>query len=152
MMSHYNYPAIIQPIAQEDGGGYLVSFPDLPGCIADGKTPEEAFHEAEDALESWLATAKEFGDLIPIPSKTITEYSGQWRMRAPKSLHASLANRAKEEGVSLNTLAITLLAQGLGIKESYNMHKKKNENNHSIHSKVIKKALKTSSTEKTNRK
>jgi antitoxin HicB len=121
MMSRYNYPAIIEPITQEEGGGYLVSFPDLPGCIADGKTPEEALHEAQDALESWLRTAKQFGDPIPKPRKTTTEYSGQWRMRAPKSLHASLANRAKEEGVSLNTLAITLLAHGLGMPGNSNI-------------------------------
>ena len=117
MMSNYNYPAIIEPISAEDGGGYLVSFPDLPGCVADGETPEEAFHEAQDAMESWVATAMEFGDQIPEPSKTNTEFSGQWRMRAPKSLHAALSIRAKEEGVSLNTMAITLLALGLGIKK-----------------------------------
>jgi len=111
-MSEYNYPAIIQPLSKEDGGGYLVSFPDLPGCIADGETPEQAFHQAEDALISWIKTATEFNDPIPKPSMP-HRYSGQWRMRAPKSLHAALASRAKEEGVSLNTLAITLLAQGL---------------------------------------
>ncbi len=111
-MNKYNYPATIQPLSKEDGGGYLVSFPDLPGCIADGATPEEAFHQAEDAMISWMKTAKEFGDKIPVPSAP-SNYSGQWRMRAPKSLHAALAARAKEEGVSLNTLTITLLAQGL---------------------------------------
>jgi antitoxin HicB len=111
-MSKYNYPATIQPLSKEDGGGYLVSFPDLPGCVADGATPEEAFHQAEDAMISWMKTAEEFGDKIPTPSLA-SKYSGQWRMRAPKSLHAALASRAKEEGVSLNTLTITLLAQGL---------------------------------------
>lgn len=111
-MNEYNYPATIQPLSEEDGGGYLVSFPDLPGCIADGSTPEEAFHQAEDAMIAWIKTAKEFGDPIPKPS-SLNRYSGQWRMRAPKSLHAALASRAKEEGVSLNTLAITLLTQGL---------------------------------------
>lgn len=116
MMSNYNYPAIIEPISAEDGGGYLVSFPDLPGCIADGNTAEEAFHEAQDAMDSWITTALECGDKIPEPSKANTEFSGQWRMRAPKSLHAALSLRAKEEGVSLNTMAITLLALGLGIK------------------------------------
>ncbi|MEI6791497.1 MAG: type II toxin-antitoxin system HicB family antitoxin [Myxococcaceae bacterium] len=111
-MSEYHYPAIVQPISEEDSGGYLISFPDLPGCVADGETPEEAFHQAEDAMISWMKTAKEFGD--PIPKPTIpSSYSGQWRMRAPKSLHAALALQAKEEGVSLNTLAITLLAEGL---------------------------------------
>lgn len=111
-MNEFNYPATIQPLSEEDGGGYLVSFPDLPGCIADGATPEEAFHQAEDAMIAWIKTAQEFGDPIPKPS-TLNRYSGQWRMRAPKSLHAALASRAKEEGVSLNTLAITLLTQGL---------------------------------------
>lgn len=116
-MSKYNYPATIRPLSEEDGGGYLVSFPDLPGCMADGATPEEAFHQAQDAMIGWIKTAKEFGDPIPKPS-TINKYSGQWRMRAPKSLHAALASRAKEEGVSLNTLVITLLSQGLA-KENH---------------------------------
>lgn len=114
-MNKYNYPATIEPLAEKDGGGYLVSFPDLPGCIADGATPEEAFHQAEDAMIAWIKTAKEFGDTIPSPSalSRASGYSGQWRMRAPKSLHAALASRAKEEGVSLNTLTVSLLAEGL---------------------------------------
>jgi len=66
-MSGYNYPKIIQPLSNEDGGGYLVSFPDLPGCIADGETPEEAFQQAEDAIIAWMATTKEFGDPVPKP-------------------------------------------------------------------------------------
>ena len=42
------------------------------------------------------------------------KFSGQWRIRVPKSLHADLAIRAKQEHVSLNLLAATLLAEGLG--------------------------------------
>jgi len=113
IMSKYNYPANIQPLSVEEGGGFLVSFPDLPGCIADGKTVEDAIHEGDDAVKAWIATAKEFGDPIPEPSLAC-KYSGQWRMRVPKSLHAELARRAKSEGVSLNALATALLAQGLG--------------------------------------
>lgn len=112
-MSKLKYKITIQPLSADEGGGYLAEFPDLPGCMADGKTIEEALHQAEDALKSWLATAKEFGDPIPKPSSTV-HYSGQWRLRLPKSLHAALAMRAKDEGVSLNTLAATLLAQGIG--------------------------------------
>ncbi|MBV8803165.1 MAG: toxin-antitoxin system HicB family antitoxin [Gammaproteobacteria bacterium] len=41
-------------------------------------------------------------------------FSGQWRIRFPKSLHAALVLRAKQEGVSLNTLTATLLAQCMG--------------------------------------
>lgn len=114
-MSKLKYKIIIPPLSAEEGGGYLAEFPDLPGCMADGETIEEALHQAEDALKSWLITAKECGDYIPKPDSSI-HYSGQWRLRLPKSLHAALAMRAKDEGVSLNTLAATLLAQGIGKK------------------------------------
>lgn len=107
------YPVAIRPLTKEEGGGFLVEFPQLPGCMADGATVEEALCQAEDALESWLATAKEFHDVIPKPQLD-SHYSGQWRIRLPKSLHAALAARAKFEDVSLNMLAATLLAQGLG--------------------------------------
>lgn len=120
-MSKLKYPVTIRPLTKEEGGGYLAEFPDLPGCMADGETVEEALHEAEDALKTWLATAKEFGDAIPEPS-VAANYSGQWRIRLPKSLHAALALRAKLEGVSLNTLAATILAQGMGQKIKEKRH------------------------------
>lgn len=120
-MTKLKYPVTIRPLSKEEGGGYLAEFPDLPGCIADGETIEEALHEAEGALKAWLATAKEFGDPIPEPS-IATNYSGQWRIRLPKSLHAALALRAKLEGVSLNTLAATILAQGMGQKVKVKRH------------------------------
>jgi antitoxin HicB len=60
-------------------------------------------------------TAKKAGDVIPEPT-IANKFSGQWRIRLPKSLHAALALRAKQEGVSLNTLAATLLAQCMGQK------------------------------------
>ena len=106
------YPVTIRPLTKEEGGGYLVEFPDLPGCIADGETVEEALNEAESAMKSWIKTAKSFGDSIPEPGIS-TKYSGQWRLRVPKSLHAALTLRAKLEGVSLNALAAILLAEGL---------------------------------------
>ncbi len=111
-MSELKYPAIVRPLSKVEGGGFLVEFPDLPGCMADGETVEAALHEAEDAIDAWIKTAQEFGDPIPEPS-TADSFSGQWRIRVPKSLHANLAFRAKQEGVSLNLLAATLLADGL---------------------------------------
>ena len=67
-MSDITYPMIIHPLTEEEGGGFLAEFPDLPGCMADGETVEEAIVEAHDALESWLSTAKLHGDPIPLPS------------------------------------------------------------------------------------
>ncbi len=114
-MNVYDYPVIIRPLGKTEGGGYLVEIPDLPGCMADGETVEEALREIEDAASSWLETAKAEGDTIPKPSVP-ENFSGQWRIRVPKHLHAALALQAKEEGVSLNMLAATFLAEGIGRK------------------------------------
>lgn len=108
-MNDLKYPVTIRRLNKNEGGGYLVEFPDLPGCFADGDTLEAALDAAEDAMNSWLLTAQEFKDELP----SAEQYSGQWRMRVPKSLHAALTRRAKREGVSLNALASILLAEGL---------------------------------------
>ncbi len=100
----------IRPLSEMEGSGYLIEFPDFPGCIADGETPEEAIRERRDALRFYIATLQELGRDIPEASSS---YSGQWRQRVPKSLHAALAHRASLEGVSLNVLVTTMLAESL---------------------------------------
>jgi antitoxin HicB len=101
----------IRPLTPEEGGGYLVEFPEYPGCIADGESPEEALREGRDSLVSYLRTLEELGRPVPNSGDV---YGGQWRQRVPKSLHAALARRAQQEGVSLNMLVTALLAEGLG--------------------------------------
>jgi len=113
MTTNLKYPASIRPLTEAEGGGYMIEFPDLPGCIADGETLVEAMKNAQDAVKSWIKTAKEFGDPIPEPSFPV-KFSGQWHLRIPKRLHAALVLRAREEGISLNTLAATILAQNVG--------------------------------------
>jgi len=105
----------IRPLSVEEGGGYLVEFPDYPGCMADGATPEEALVEGRDALTSYVQTLKALGR--PTPA-TGGAYGGQWRQRVPKSMHAALARRAAHEGVSLNMLVTTILAEGLGRRKA----------------------------------
>lgn len=104
----------IKPLSTEDGGGYLIEFPDFPGCIADGETPEEAIREGRDALRSYKETLKELGRKVP---ETGEAFAGQWRQRVPKSLHAALVRRAANEGVSLNTLVTAMLAEGVGRRQ-----------------------------------
>ncbi len=122
-MNKLKYPINIRPLSKTDGGGYIAEFPDLPGCIATGSTVEEVLDQADDAMKSWLKTAKEFGDEIPEPT-IASNFSGQWRIRLPKSLHAALALEAKMEGVSLNTLTATLLAKCMGQKIADKKHQR----------------------------
>lgn len=108
-----DYPFEIRPLSKDEGGGYAITFPDLPGCRSDGATPEEAIKNGRDALQSWLAVAQEFGDKVPGPFAAV---SGRFVQRVPRSLHAQLIAQAKAEGVSLNTLIVALVSQGLGLR------------------------------------
>jgi len=67
MATRFDYPFQVRPLTEE-GGGYLIEFPDLPGCLSDGETIEEAIANGADALRSWIGTARAAGDPIPPPS------------------------------------------------------------------------------------
>ena len=100
-----------------DEGGYVVSFPDLPGCLSVGETIDEAVANAEDAKREWLAAAIEDGYPINEPDG-IENYSGQFKLRIPKSLHKSLSVHAKEEGVSMNQYCVYLLSRNDALRHS----------------------------------
>lgn len=108
-MKFEDYPINLTPIPSEEGGGYMVTVPDLPGCLADGDTIEQALEEARDAFRAWTIAEQEDKGSVPAP-KT---YSGQFVQRIPRTLHARLAMRAASEGISLNQLAATFLTEGL---------------------------------------
>lgn len=63
-----DYPVIVQPLSREDGGGYAAIVPDLPGCMSDGETPEEAIINVRDAIVAWMEAAADVGHAIPPPS------------------------------------------------------------------------------------
>jgi antitoxin HicB len=64
-MRKLDYPVTLRPLREDEGGGWLAEFPDLPGCVADGATRAHAIREAADAARSWIRTAKAHGDPIP---------------------------------------------------------------------------------------
>jgi antitoxin HicB len=108
-----NYPFIIRPLSDAEGGGYMIKYPDLPGCISDGESVEEAINMGHEAVKAWISTAKNMGRTIPLPSAENT-YSGKFVQRIPKSLHEELAERAEKENVSLNTLVLSYISKCLG--------------------------------------
>lgn len=104
-------------ISGDADDGYIVEVPDLPGCSAGGDTPEEALAELPDAMTGWLESMLLDGQPIPEPAP-IPEYSGKVLVRMPKTLHRRLIERAEDEGVSANQLAVALLSHALASFDS----------------------------------
>ena len=103
-------PYRMEIVEDSTEGGYVVSFPELPGCITCGNTIDTAFANAEDAKREWLAVALEEGIHINEPD-ALEKYSGQFKLRIPKSLHRSLTEHARQEGISMNQYCVYLLAK-----------------------------------------
>lgn len=85
----------------EEDGEYVATCPAFPGLSALGETEEKALAEAKVALDLFIKSCEERGIPLPEP-QAVREYSGQTRLRISKTLHRLAAQRAEEEGESLN--------------------------------------------------
>ena len=65
----YKYPIYMYWSDEDDC--FVTSVPDLPGCMSDGKTPEEAIKNTQTIISEWIEAALEDGDAIPKPSSYI---------------------------------------------------------------------------------
>ena len=102
-------PYKLEIVPDIDEGGFVARYPELPGCITVGDTLEAVVKNLNDAKIEWITAALEEGNTIPEPS-SYDDYSGQFKLRLPKSLHKLLADRSKEEGVSMNQYCVYLLS------------------------------------------
>lgn len=100
----------MEVVKDEIEKGYVVSFPELPGCVTCADTIEKAALLAEDAKREWIAACIEDNIDIPLPLSD-NDFSGQFKLRIPKSLHRSLAEHSKEEGISMNQYCLYLLSK-----------------------------------------
>lgn len=103
----------VRIVWSDEDGGYIATSPEFKDLSAFGATAGEAAAELESVVLAAIATYRKSGWALPDP-KRVHEFSGQLRLRLPKSLHAILADEAERDGVSLNTLIVTLLSQGAG--------------------------------------
>jgi antitoxin HicB len=108
-------PYGMELLPDTEEGGFVVSFPDLPGCLTVGGTIEEAYKNAEDAKREWILAAMEMGITIPKPDSA-KDYSGQFKLRLPRSLHRQLVQQSKREGISMNQYCVYLLSQNNAIR------------------------------------
>jgi antitoxin HicB len=104
------YRITIRPLSKDEGGGYLVEYPEIPGCMSDGETIEEAIANGREALRDCLAVFRESGRPVPRPSIE----AAQWRQRLPRTLYLKLTEQAKNEGVSINSLVTAMIAEAIG--------------------------------------
>lgn len=116
------YSHVVSPLSAEDGGGFVFTMPDLPGLLADGSTADEAVADGREAFLSVVSAWADLGRPLPEPTLTAADLapvdaSGKFITRVPRSLHLRLAARARAEGVSLNALVMSLIAEGLGRRD-----------------------------------
>lgn len=114
------YPITLYPDPDPEVG-YVVEIKDLPGCITQGESIEEAMSNIEEVRELWIETAYEFGDDIPLP-KSRKDYSGKVLLRMPRSLHRQLVESAEGEGVSFNQYVISLLSERNALRGTENIN------------------------------
>ena len=107
---YLHLPYRMEVVEDTTEGGYAISFPELPGCISCGETIESAVANAQDAKAAWLQAA--FEDHLPIPlPDSMEHYSGQFKLRIPKSLHRLLSEHSQQEGISMNQYCVYLLSR-----------------------------------------
>lgn len=110
LSDYMSMPYRMEIVEDPDEGGFVVSYPELPGCVTVGETIEAAVVNALDAKQAWLEAALEENIMIHEPVEP-DNYSGQFKLRIPKSLHKSLAEHAKTEGISMNQYCVYLLSK-----------------------------------------
>ena len=112
---YMSLPYRLEIVPDPDEGGYVIRYPDLPGCITVANTMNDAVANAEDAKRAWITAAIEEGVKIAEP-ESLEDYSGQFKLRIPRSLHRSLAEHAREEGTSMNQYCLYLLSRNDALK------------------------------------
>ncbi len=110
---YMSLPYRIEVVEDKEESGFALHCPELRGCVTCAETIEEGFIMLEDAKKCWFTACLEDGLPIPEPSR-LDDYSGQFKLRIPKSLHKTLAERSREEGISMNQYCLYLLSSGAG--------------------------------------
>lgn len=112
-MTTYIYPAVFHP---NDDGSYTITFPDVPGCISEGKSLDNALYMAQDALSTWMEYAMDSGMEVSPASRPqdisldATEFTSLIRaelkdsraVRRTVSLPKWMDDKVSETGLSLS--------------------------------------------------
>ena len=103
------YTRLVQEINDESGHYFYGRILELDGCQSTGDTLEELYESLNESMEGYLEVKLEHNLSVPLPD-VLSNYSGKFVVRLPKTLHQRLAIEAEQEGVSLNQWALYKLA------------------------------------------
>ena len=106
-------------IPDEESGTYTAQILEFPGCITEGKTPQEAYERLEDVALSWIEAALDMGQDIPLPWSNY-DYGGKVALRLPKGLHKQVSLAAERDGTSLNQFIVMAISEKVGASRFYN--------------------------------
>jgi antitoxin HicB len=104
-----SYAMVLSHSQNGDGPAWIATVEELPGCTAQGPTPERAVAEARAAIDRWIRQAAADGREVPPPGAAAA-HSGKLLVRMPRSLHGELVRASEREGTSLNAYIVAALA------------------------------------------
>lgn len=124
-MEVYVYPAVFH--LNENDGSYTILYPDLPGCISEGKSLENALYMAQDALKQWLECSLDCKQTIPAASRVKdvpcvsgefvnlvrVEIRNQKAVRRTVSIPKWMDDQVSEAGLSLSRVLQDALKEKL---------------------------------------
>ena len=125
-MNTFVYPALFH--LNENDGSYTITYPDLPGCVSEGKSLENALYMAQDALRQWLECTIEVGQEMPTASRieSIAHKQGEFvnlirvelkdnrAIRRTVSIPKWMYNAATSANLSLSRVLQDALKERLG--------------------------------------
>jgi len=127
-MSEYVYPALFH--YNKNDGSYTITYPDLPGCVSEGKSLENALYMAEDVLRVWLQYALDEKETIPPPSALQEIHAGPEEfvnltrisvkdtraVRRTVSIPKWMDEQVSAAGISLSRVLQDALKERLGVQ------------------------------------
>jgi antitoxin HicB len=115
-LDHYLTLPYSVRVVRDPAGGYVADVEELPGCVTQAESWEEAGELITDAMRGWIALR--LTDGLPVPEPKDEMAPAKILIRLPHSLHRDLLRAAEREGVSLNQFVVYQLGRSLGNHEA----------------------------------